>query len=629
MNRRAFLQAGAAATISTRAVAGPNKPVPPKPWGAVPNRRQLAWHRLEMYAFVHFTVNTFTGKEWGYGDESPSIFNPTAFDANQIVAAAKSAGLRGIVLTAKHHDGFCLWPSPLTEHSIRNSPYKNGKGDIVREFADACARAGVAFGVYLSPWDRNHADYGRPSYVAYYHAQLRELCSNYGRLFELWFDLANGGDGFYGGAREKRRIDGESYYDWPTVYRIRDELQPMACTFQPKGSDIRWIGTERGVAGDPCWPTMPNRPYTSALGLSGERGAPLWWPAETNTSIRPGWFYHADEDGDVKTPRDLVDLYDHSVARGTNLILNLTPDRRGLIPDPDKESLRAFGDAHRATFACDLAQGALARASAERGAGFEAARVLDGDRATYWSTADGDLTPTLTLDLPPARQFDLIRLREALDLGVRVTRFAIDVPEGGGWREIASHDGIGAQRVIRLGQPIAPRRLRLRIIEATACPAITEFSLFRGVAPAAIPSLRSSTDETVSPKLWRVQKASAPGAESLFGSAGGSWRSPSPASVAIDLGQPEVCRGFVLTPLDVDPPRAGPPARYIVELSWNGTDWEPVADGELSNIVNARQPQRILFPRQRGRFIRFSFPASANDAPDVAVRRLALLTKTR
>ncbi len=595
----------------------------------MPNARQLVWHRLEMYAFVHFTVNTFTDKEWGYGDESASVFNPTAFDANQIVAAATSAGLRGIVMTAKHHDGFCLWPSRLTEHCIRNSPYKGGRGDIVREFAEACAHAGIAFGIYLSPWDRNHADYGHPRYVDYFHAQLRELCSDYGPLFELWFDLANGGDGFYGGAREKRQIDGETYYDWPAVYRIRDELQPMACTFQPKGSDIRWIGTERGVAGDPCWPTMPDRPYTSALGLSGERGAPLWWPAETNTSIRPGWFYHAAEDGDVKTPRDLIDLYDHSVARGTNLILNLTPDRRGLIPDPDVASLGAFGDAHRATFARDLAQGAVAHASAQRGPGFAAMRVLDGDRDSYWSTPDAVLTPTLTLDLPPGRSFDVIRLREALPLGVRVTRFAIDIADGQGWREIVSHEGIGAQRIIRLGQPIAPRRLRLRIIEASACPAITEFALFRSVAPVAVHSLRNAADEVVSPSLWKVQKASAPGAETLFGAPSAAWRSPSPASFEIDLGQPEVCRGFVLTPLETDPPQAGPPARFTVELSWNGTDWEPVADGELSNIVNARQPQRILFPRARGRYIRFFFPTAATNAPDIAIGKLTLLARTR
>lgn len=508
-------------------------------------------------------------------------------------------------------------------------PYKGGTGDIVREFAEACARAGIAFGIYLSPWDHNHANYGRPRYVDYFHVQLRELYSDYGILFELWFDLANGGDGFHGGAREKRQIDGETYYDWPAVYRIRDELQPMACTFQSKGSDIRWIGTDRGVAGDPCWPTMPDRPDTSALGLSGECGAALWWPAETNTSIRPGWFYHAAEDGDMKTPRDLIDLYDHSFARGINPILNLTPDRRGLIPDPDVASLGAFGDVNRATFARDLAQGAVAHGSAQRGPGFAAMRVLDGDRDNYWSTPDAVLTPTLTPDLPPGPSFDVIRLGEALPLGVRVTRSANDIADGQGWREIARHEGIDAQPNIGLGHPIAPRRLRLRIIEASTCPAITEFSLFLSVTPMAIPSLRSAADEVVNPSLWKVQKASAPGAETLFGAASAAWRSSSPASFKIDLGQPEVSRGFVFTSLDSDPPQPGPPVRFTVELSWNGTDWEPVADGELSNIVNARQPQRILYPPRARSLHPLFLPAAATTAPDVAIGKLTLLARTR
>jgi len=302
----------------------------PSPHGAVPSSRQLNWHRLETYGFLHFSVNTFTDREWGYGDEKPSIFNPSEFSAEQIVAAAKSGGLKGLILTAKHHDGFCLWPSKFTEHSVKNCPYKNGKGDIVGEIASACAEQGLKFGVYLSPWDRNYAEYGREAYVDYYHKQLTELCTNYGELFEVWFDGANGGDGYYGGARETRKIDAVSYYQWDKVREIVRTHQPNAVMFADEHMDVRWVGNEHGVAGDPCWPTVDDTPYTMPKGNKGVRGGSIWNPAETNTSIRPGWFWHRDEDDKVRSPANLLRLYMTSVARGTNLLLNLPPDRRGL-----------------------------------------------------------------------------------------------------------------------------------------------------------------------------------------------------------------------------------------------------------------------------------------------------------
>ena len=581
-------------------------------------------------------MNTFTDKEWGYGDEDPKLFNPTDFDPDQIVAAAKAGNLKGIILTAKHHDGFCLWPTKLTEHCIRNSPYKGGKGDIVGELSAACRRGGLPFGIYLSPWDRNHPEYGRPAYIDYYRAQLTDLCTHYGELFEVWFDGANGGDGYYGGARETRKIDAPRYYNWPSIIALVHRLQPMACTFDPLGADIRWVGNENGVAGDPCWPTMPNEPYTEEHGNAGVRGGALWWPAETDVSIRPGWFYHSDEDSRVKSPAALVELYDHSVGRGTNLLLNLPPDRRGRIADQDVKILKSFGDAIRASFATDLAKGASASASHARGAGFEPARVLDGNRETYWSAPDGVTTPSLTLDLPPGRSFDLIRLREYLPLGVRVTRFAVDAQVGGTWRTLAEKQCIGAQRIIRLDAPIAARRVRLRILEAPACPAISEFSLFRAVAPVAVPPIVSSDPSVLSTADWRVVAASAPGAEKLLDNdAGTIWSQPAPtpghpASVTIDLGGTLQLAGFSLTPSRQVMTGAAPPKAYVAETSMDGKTWDQAGGGELANIAYALSTQRLNFAGVRqARYLRLTFAETAVPAERLAIAGIGAFSRPR
>jgi alpha-L-fucosidase len=476
--RLVLVSAGAAAAsfpLGARAQTGA-----PAPHGATPSPRQLAWQRMEANAFVHFTVDTFTDREWGYGDEQPAVFNPTDFSADQIVGAVKAAGVKGVIITAKHHDGFCLWPTAYTEHGIKNSPFRGGKGDIVGEMAAAARRVGLKFGVYLSPWDRNRADYGTAAYVQVYRAQLTELLTWYGPISEVWFDGANGGDGYYAGARETRHIDADTYYDWPTTVALVRRLQPGAVTFGPdQASDIRWVGNEEGVAGDPCWATMDTGPYTQAKGNSGVRGGAIWWPAEVDVSIRPGWFWHADENGAVKSPAQLEKLYFQSVGRGANLLLNVPPDRRGRINEIDAASLAAWGAALAKMQSANFAAGARASATSERGAGFEAARVLDGDRDTYWACADGAAAPALILDLAGAQTFDVVRLREYLPLGLRVTRFALDVEADGGWREIANHLGIGAQRLVRLDAPVTTPRLRLRILDAPAGPAISEISLFR------------------------------------------------------------------------------------------------------------------------------------------------------
>ena len=437
---------------------------------------------MEFYGFIHFTINTFTDKEWGYGDESPTLFNPTDFDAEQIVSAAAVAGMKGLILTCKHHDGFCLWPSKYTEHSVKNSPWKDGRGDIVKEISTACRAYKLKFGIYLSPWDRNHKDYGRPEYLTYFRNQLRELLLSYGPIFEIFFDGANGGDGYYGGARETRKIDRDTYYDWPTTWNLVRSLQPNACLFSDAGPDVRWVGNERGIAGDPCWSTLnrddfaPGRADEARLNR-GDRPGSHWVPAECDVSIRPGWFYHAKEDGKVKSAATLTDLYYSSVGRGASFLLNLAPDRRGQIPEADETSLREFRVFRDVTFETDHAQGAKVTASNTRSSQFLPRNVIDRRRDTYWATDDEVKTPELVLDLRGERTFNVVRVREYLPLGQRVEAFAVDVWKNKEWQEYAKGTSIGSCKLLR-EKPVTTTKVRLRITQSPVCPAISELALF-------------------------------------------------------------------------------------------------------------------------------------------------------
>jgi alpha-L-fucosidase len=479
---------------------------PPAPYGTLPSERQVRWHELETYAFLHFTTNTFTDKEWGYGDEQPSIFNPTAFDADKIVTALKAGGMRGVILTAKHHDGFCLWPTKTTKHSVASSPWKNGQGDIVKELAEAARKQGLEFGVYLSPWDRNHPQYGQREYVQVYRAQLRELLTNYGPIFEVWHDGANGGDGYYGGAREKRTIDRRTYYDWPTTWALVRKLQPNAVIFSDVGPDVRWVGNEKGIAGETSWATYQpvgedgGAPAPGFIKTAdapvGHRNGTQWIPAECDVSIRPGWFWHAAENSKVKTAEQLVDLYYQSVGRGCSLLLNIPPDRRGLLDDVDVASLTRFGELMNATFKNNLAASAIFMPSNVRGGTttttsdgtggrvtstdgpFDAHTLIDGDRATYWATDDKYTTPWLVVDFRSSKTFSVVRLREAIRLGQRVEAFALDAYTNGEWKEFATATSIGPSRLIRLATPLTTNRIRLRITKAAVSPAIAELGVY-------------------------------------------------------------------------------------------------------------------------------------------------------
>jgi alpha-L-fucosidase len=434
-------------------------------------------------------VNTFTDQEWGYGDEQPTVFNPTDFDADQIVETADAGGMKGLILTCKHHDGFCLWPSRFTAHSVRNSPWRGGRGDVVKEISEACQRRGLRFGVYLSPWDRNHAEYANAGYLTYYRNQLQELLADYGPIFEVWFDGANGGDGYYGSARERREIDRATYYGWETTWQIVRDLQPEACIFSDAGPDVRWVGNERGIAGETCWATLcrddfvPGSANQERLN-SGDRSGTHWVPAECDVSIRPGWFYHAAEDDRVRTPENLVDLYYQSVGRGASLLLNLPPDRRGRIHERDVHALQGFRSALDKTFAVDLAPAATSVAAHPEDARqdsvqFGPRNVLDGRRDTFWYPGDQILTPALALAFEHPITFGVVGLREYLPLGQRVEAFALDAWQEGRWREFARSTSIGNRRLVRCGN-ITTRKVRLRVTQAPVAPALAELSLFAG-----------------------------------------------------------------------------------------------------------------------------------------------------
>ncbi len=458
---------------------------PPAALKVVPTERQLAWHELETYAFIHFTTNTFTDKEWGYGDESPQVFNPTAFDADQWAKAIKDAGLKAIILTCKHHDGFCLWPSTFTEHSVKNSPFKNGKGDVVKEVSEACKKYGLKFGVYLSPWDRNHAEYGKQEYIDYYRNQLTELFTNYGPVFEMWFDGANGGDGYYGGKKEKRQISGSTYYQWPVTLDLVRKMEPEIIFFSDAGPDIRWVGNERGVAGETNWYTISNDTlFAGKQGIEkllneGQEKGTKWIPAEVDVSIRPGWFYHSSEDKKVKTPEQLFDIYLTSVGRGSNLLLNIPPDRRGLLNEIDVKSLQGFKKLLDQSFAKNIALNARADASSFRGnaAQFAPKNCFDGNKETYWAVDDNTTAANIEIDLPKDSEINFVVLQEYIKLGQRVKEFSVEVLKGKVWKTIYRGTTIGYKRIVKVDN-MKTSKIRVNFLDAKACPVISNIEVY-------------------------------------------------------------------------------------------------------------------------------------------------------
>ncbi|OXA90417.1 alpha-L-fucosidase [Flavobacterium hercynium] len=446
----------------------------PQPFGPLPTQKQLAWHEMEFYAFVHFSLNTFTNKEWGYGDESPELFNPTNLDVRQWARVAKEAGMKGIILVAKHHDGFCLWPSAYTERSVKNSPWKNGKGDLVKELAAACKEYDLKLGLYLSPWDRNHAEYGKPGYITYFRNQLKELLTNYGDVFEMWFDGANGGDGYYGGANEMRKINTLEYYNWDETYKLIYKTAPNTLVWGVGPSEARWIGNEEGRAGRTNWSLLRQKDELAGKVhysefVSGHEDGERWVPGEADVSIRPGWFYHSVEDDKVRSLDEMVDIYYESIGRNATLLLNLPVDRRGLVHENDEQRLKELVAVIKADFKTEVLGSSKISVSNTRGNSntYAVKNVVDGNKNTYWATADDVKTAEIEFTFNKPTAVNRILLQEYIPLGQRVKAFTVEAKVDGNWQTVATETTIGYKRILRIKSVVASA-LRIKITDSKA-----------------------------------------------------------------------------------------------------------------------------------------------------------------
>ena len=529
------------------------------PCGPLPNANQLRWQDMEMYAFIHYSLNTYTDQEWGFGNEDPKLFNPSSLDCRQWARVCKQSGMRGIIFTAKHHCGFCMWPSAYTEYSVKNSPWKDGKGDVVRELAEACREEGLEFAVYLSPWDRNHPEYGRPEYVTYFRNQLRELLTNYGDIFEVWFDGANGGDGWYGGANETRKIDRTTYYEWPETYKMIRELQPK-CLIWNDGSDrgdLRWVGTEAGNVGETNWSLLYHDgevPY-QMLHYGVEQGD-VWCPGETNTSIRPGWFYHDAENEHVKSLSKLMDTYYKSVGRNSTLLLNFPIAPNGRIHPNDSLRGIAFKKMIDEVF-------------------------VKGEVVFKMKPSN----PSTILDFGKPTSINRFLAEEDIAQGQRVRKFSLEAEVDGKWQPLKDAlvdegDGlttIGHRRIICF-PTIKATKLRFTILDSKCEPIIKKLGVY--LAPKLTADIPDAGEKKSS-------------ALHIFFS--------SPMQMFIDWDTEQTISTFRYLPPQGD----GIITHYTLWGSTDWSNWTKLASGEFSNIVNNPIWQTIKFAPTKVRMLRF------------------------
>ena len=617
------------AMVSTNAFAK-DEVKAPAPLLPLPEQKQVDWQRMETYAFIHFGLNSFCDREWGYGDTDPKMFNPKRLDCEQWVKTLIAAGMKGVILTAKHHDGFCLWPFEGNDYNVSKSPWRNGKGNVVKELSEACKKHGLKFAVYLSPWDRSRADYGLPSYVDYFHSQLRDLLTNYGPVFEVWFDGANGGDGYYGGARDKRTIDRKNYYNYPRIYQILDSLQPQAVVFSDGGPGCRWVGNEKGFAGETNWafipkntiyPGYPNYPELQFGYPDGDQ----WTAAECDVSIRPGWFYHPEEDDKVKSPEQLADLYYRSVGHNATLLLNFPVDRNGLINPVDSANAVNFHKLIQRELGNNLVAGMKPKVSNERGGQFAAQALTDGSWDTYWATGDGVTSADITFTFKKAQKMNRIMLQEYIPLGQRVKKFAVEwLDKNGTWKAVEQGEEtttIGYKRLLRF-LTVETKGLRVRILDSRGPICMNNMGVYYGgedaqltwspasVAIKSVPFSLKGFDEAQLTKVVDRNPATV-----LFADKN---------ELLIDLGRDTKVSTLMYLP-DQSENRHGLIHSYtLAACKADGTDEHVLSSGEFSNIQNNPVLQTITFEPTTTRYLKLKADRMVNDGEQIGVAELGV-----
>ena len=555
----------------------------------VPTPQQLAWQQMELTAFLHFGINTFTGREWGDGTEDPALFNPSQLDAEQWVRTLKDAGFKMVLLTAKHHDGFCLWPTKTTTHSVASSSWKNGKGDVVKELRDACDKYGMKFGVYLSPWDRNASCYGdSPKYIQFFIQQLTELLTNYGEVHEVWFDGANGE-----GPNGKKQV-----YDWDAFYKTIQKLQPKA-VMAIMGDDVRWVGNEKGIGRETEWNATVLTPGIYARSEENNKRLGVfskaedlgsrdilknatelfWYPSEVDVSIRPGWFYHKEEDNKVKSLKHLADIYFQSVGYNSVLLLNIPPDRRGLINEADVTRLKEFAEYRKQAFADD--------------------RVKEGQKL-WEAISNGERT----YKLKSGSEINVVMLQEDIARGQRVEAFSVEAQTADGWKEIAQGTTVGYKRLLRFPD-VKANQLRIKIKSCRLTANISRVAAFY-VAP-----LQEESEGVDWNNLPRT-----------------TWKQVSDSPFTIDLGKSVILSAFTYAPAKAE---AKPTMafKYKFFVSTDGNNWQEVpVNGEFSNIMHNPLPQTVPFKEKvKARFIRLVATTPTDTPAKVEMNEIGVTTE--
>ncbi|MBK5719959.1 alpha-L-fucosidase [Dysgonomonas sp. Marseille-P4677] len=654
------------------------------PYGALPSPDQLKWQQMEYYMFIHFGPNTFTDVEWGDGKEDPKVFNPTDLDCRQWAATAKAAGMKGIIITAKHHDGFCLWPSKYSTHTVRESPWKDGKGDILKELSEACREYDLKFGVYLSPWDQNHPAYGTPEYNQVFANTLNEVLSNYGEVFEQWFDGANGE-----GKDGKRQV-----YDWSLFHNIVYRNQPHAIIFSDVGPGCRWMGNERGIAGETNWSTLniegfepgAKAPSTEVLNR-GEQGGKAWVPAETDVSIRPGWFYSPSTDDKVKTVDELMNIYYTSIGRNSNLLLNVPPDRRGRIHPTDSIRLMEFRKAIEEEFKDNLMKKAEVKSNAD--SQYDISNIKDEDYDTYWASADGDQSPSIEINFKTSTSFNRLLLQEYIPLGQRVSSFNVKYwsDKNNDWSDLVEATTIGYKRILRF-PTVETKKIKIDF-NALASPVISTIEVFKASEQLSAPIIERDKSgmvvikcKTPDPSIYYTIDGSNPSVSSVkynkpfllskggivkaiamvndggeksdivsesFDIAPEKWSVVSPSSegvskiidgnkntsvevgindaLVIDLGEVLNLKGFTYTP--VANVQASNISRYDFLISIDGKNWDKVKSNAIfNNMKNNPVIQNVWFDKVvNTRYLKLSPTQLTTGGDKYKIAELGIITR--